>query len=805
MNRMKIHPFRASTYSVMCRLVLVLLSLGGVAEVKAQYTLALPARSEQGVLRPAFAHEARTVTASPRLLRLPELGAGDLPREDVHRGQGLRTYQFAVERPLDLGADSIGEYLTDGAGNYVWRAELVASRARSVSLRLSRYALPEGARLFVYGADGEQIGALTNQNNTPDSLLQLRPLSGEYVRVEYDFPQGYVPQRGELPFRIASLFHGFRGWRTDFAQPGEPFYDYTHNGRKGLQEIACIPNVLAHPDQWRQSRSVVQLMVGGRFISSGVLINNSRSDGTPYVLTSAHCVNRLFDLEGELDKVRDEAATTVFFFNFQSPTKQGNIRATEEQSLSGATLVAYNEDADMALLQITGLPSSGKIPREYQPYFAGWSVEDRPRATFYGIHHPLGSTKRYSEAGDETLAIKDYSLSIHTWTRKHWFVNSWAVGCTAAGSSGSPLFDREGRVLGALTGGDSSCELMGGDAYWALKETWLKGDPSLGDIVALQPWLSPADARRKVCDGYDPLSPSIVQRLSKLYPDPNVLSQLGNRPTHVYEPKDDVHELGNAFWLEHDARVRVLGAFVVFKSNRTLASTQLPQLRVRLAPLPEDGQITTPILDFSSTRLGRFNAYDDASRHFVDRPRTLREDTIEVFFPVPQETPLTLPRGRYILSCHNSGGGAMKLPLLMYRGPSLRSPTWSAWYRRDGQSWLASQSGDNEAYWIDLLVETDAPLSVGRLEGASQADVRAYYHDRRLYVAETEAYYHTADIRIYTMLGEQVQHSVLHFDSNLVSLPLTDLHSGKYVVSVTTRPAHPQAPARKLAFTFIIP
>ena len=136
MNRMKIHPLRASTYSVMCRLVLVLLSLGGVAEVKAQYTLALPARSEQGVLRPAFAHEARTVTASPRLLRLPELGAGDLPREDVHRRQGLRTYQFAVERPLDLGADSIGEYLTDGVGNYVWRAELVASRARSVSLRL---------------------------------------------------------------------------------------------------------------------------------------------------------------------------------------------------------------------------------------------------------------------------------------------------------------------------------------------------------------------------------------------------------------------------------------------------------------------------------------------------------------------------------------------------------------------------------------------------------------------------------------------------------------------------------------------
>ena len=203
------------------------------------------------------------------------------------------------------------------------------------------------------------------------------------------------------------------------AEPGEPFYDYNINGRKGLQEIACIPNVLAHPDHFLQSRSVVQLMVGGSFISSGVLINTTRSDGTPYVLTSAHCVNRLFDLVGNLDKVREEVMTTVVFFNFQSPTKKGNIRATEEQSLSGATLVAYNEDADMALLQITGLPSSGKIPSEYQPYFAGWNVEERPRATFFGIHHPLGSTKRYSEVADEELFIEDYNLPRYSWVHKH--------------------------------------------------------------------------------------------------------------------------------------------------------------------------------------------------------------------------------------------------------------------------------------------------------------------------------------------------------------------------------------------------
>ncbi len=335
-------------------------------------------------------------------------------------------------------------------------------------------------------------------------------------------------------------------------------------------------------------------------------------------------------------------------------------------------------------------------------------------------------------------------------------VRRWAIGCTAAGSSGSPLYDREGRVIGALTGGASDCSLMGGDSYWALKETWRKSDPSQGNIVALQPWLSPADPSRKTCDGYDPLAPRIVQRLSKLYPDPNVLSQLGNKPTHVYEPKNDVHELGNAFWLESDAGVRVLGAFVVFKSNHTLATSQLPQLRVSLSQFIGGCEPATPILDFSSTRLGQFNAYDETQKRFVDRSRTLREDSIEVFFPAPQDTPLSLSRGRYILSCRNANGGAMKLPLLMYRGAYLEAPTWSAWHRQSGQHWVSSSPAEgNEAYWIDLLVETDTPLSIGRLDSSPEASIHAYYHDRNLYIEEDGALYRSVDIRIYTMLGEQ--------------------------------------------------
>ena len=788
--------------------LLVLTLLGGLRS-EAQITQPLPARSSEGVLRKAFVGEARTAALVPTVLRLPELRTAELPKLDTHKGKGFRTYQFALERPLDADAHNFGEYLVDGAGNYVWRAELIATGAKNVSLCLSRFALPEGGRLFITGAEGDQIGALTSQNNAPDSLLQLRPLEGNYLRLEYDFPMGYTPERGELPFQIQALFHGFRSWRAepDFAHPGEPFYDYTINGYNGLTEIACIPNVLAYPSRWKETRSVVQLMVGGSRISSGVLINTTRSDGTPYVLTSGHCVNQLFALKGDLLKVKKEAATTVFFFNFQTPQREGNIRATEEQSLSGAELVAYNEDSDMALLRIVGLPASRKIPEAYQPYFAGWSIEAQPRAPFFGIHHPLGSTKRYSEAADRTLSLEDYCLGLlcdPSWEGKHWMVHRWKIGSTAAGSSGSPLFDGEGRIIGALTGGSSNCSSPTEDAYWAIKEAWRK-DPTKGSLTALQPWLDPSGTGQETCAGYDPIAPKVIQRISHLYPDPNTPSQGGNRPNHIYQPTTSTEELGSVFTLPESRTVRVLGAYVVFKSNKDLARTQLPQLRIALSPFRGDGELTTPLFEFASTNVGKFSAHEEQGNKYVLRSRTLRQDSIEVFFPAPTTPTLTLPEGQYILSCGNKEGGAMRLPVLMHQGGPIDSHGWSAWTRKVGEAWQRSADVSNGAYWIDLLIETSTPAKTGRNVSTQDALIHAYYHDRQLHIKADLALYKSVDVRIYSMLGEEVLRARYSFNQDHLTLPLS-LPSGQYVATVVpTRTSTSEVPSRKVAFSFILP
>ena len=84
---------------------------------------------------------------------------------------------------------------------------------------------------------------------------------------------------------------------------------------------------------------------------TGSLVNNVRQDETPYFLTANHCIS-----------TDDLAKTLVTYFNYEN-TECGGDDATMDQSLSGAELVANNDDSDFSLLKLTEYP-----PNEYEPY-----------------------------------------------------------------------------------------------------------------------------------------------------------------------------------------------------------------------------------------------------------------------------------------------------------------------------------------------------------------------------------------------------------------------------------------------------
>jgi lysyl endopeptidase len=85
-----------------------------------------------------------------------------------------------------------------------------------------------------------------------------------------------------------------------------------------------------------------------------------------------------------------------------------------------------------------------------------------------------------------------------------WWIGSWDLGVTEGGSSGSPLFDHNGRVVGQLWGGQAACTQDGAgttnnglyDYYGRFGISWDGASSS----QRLKDWLDPDDSGVEILD-----------------------------------------------------------------------------------------------------------------------------------------------------------------------------------------------------------------------------------------------------------------------------------------------------------------
>ena len=334
-------------------------------------------------------------------------------------------WRFGIEHALTWNMETHGVWSQEQEMR-VWRLGVRANESSSWSFYLSKFQVPKGGKLFVWNSDRSAfLGAFTHENHKPWEGLAIGLLHGDAVVLEYRQPVGVasVPE-----IEVAQVVQGYRS----LLKRADALIEKNNSEGPFGNSGACNINVnCPEGADWQVEKKAVALIVNGGFAAcTGSLINNTANDGTPYFLTANHCLGN--------------PNTWTYYFNHESSTCSGSTGPTNT-SISGGMLLVADGGADVALIELSDEP-----PAAWDVEFAGWDASGATPENATGIHHPSGDVKKICFEEDSPYTSSTGGAQV-------WWIDAWEAGVTEPGSSGSPLFDQNHRIIGQLYGGAAAC------------------------------------------------------------------------------------------------------------------------------------------------------------------------------------------------------------------------------------------------------------------------------------------------------------------------------------------------------------
>ncbi len=396
-----------------------------------------------------------------------------LSREDIQKEMNvtdaddlpLKSLRFAHPFEVNLNTTNAGQWYETNAGYNVWKLNIYSEGAKSLNLIFDRFKLPEGARLFLYNeVEDIYLGAFTSDNNKASGKLAVSPVIGDEITVQYEVP---VSLGTPNDFEIIRVNHDFIGIEKSDRRP------------MGITAGDCNVDIncsIAEP--YRELRnSACRLIVDGIEICSGTLVNNTAQDGTPYILSAAHCYDAW-----------NLAEVTVYTFNYESPYC-APLDGDPSNSISGAIMKATHDSLDFALVELSEVP-----PPSFRPYYAGWSHATSLPDSTVSIHHPQGDIKKIAFDNDPP---KRSSFRSEYTPNAFLNIKEWDEGVTEAGSSGGGLFNSKNQLIGTLTGGAALCGSPYNDYYGSFSVYW---DYRSDSTKQVKHWLDPINSGEVAID-----------------------------------------------------------------------------------------------------------------------------------------------------------------------------------------------------------------------------------------------------------------------------------------------------------------
>ena len=390
------------------------------------------------------------------------------------------SFKFAKFVASDISITNSGNW-TNAQNGKIWSVDIKSDDAKNLSLYFNQFWIPSGGMLFIYNKEKTQFaGPYTSKNNHSSGFYASELIAGEQLTIEY-FQPSY---QSELPLiNIDKVAYGYK-------KVGGTLGGY------GSSDDCQVNANCSEGDNWaNQKTSVCRIQIpDGQFVGlcSGALINNTNGDCRPLVLSADHCFSGGNISNNDLNQ-------TVYYFNYES--SGCNNSTPNYEAITGCQLLSNSGDegnvgdSDFFLVELNNEPS-------FDPYYSGWDRSNTAATSGVSIHHPSGDIKKISTFSQNLTTASGLGFGNDNTThwRVYWDQTDNGFGVTEGGSSGSPIYNQNGLIVGDLTGGSSFCDATNQpDVYGKLWHGW----DQMGNTNAkrLKPWLDPEDSGVTVLNG----------------------------------------------------------------------------------------------------------------------------------------------------------------------------------------------------------------------------------------------------------------------------------------------------------------
>lgn len=357
--------------------------------------------------------------------------------------------------------------------HFIWKLIVKYDDAQALNVYLSELNLKAGDLLFIYGKRGK---ALLIDSNCKLNELGTSIFEGGILKIVFKSDDRC------LPFKISEV--GIIGSKI--------------NRDFGDAAYCQLPVNCTEGDDYQDVKNgIARILVkqeSSLFWCTGSLVNNTSYNRKAYFLTANHC--------GRNSTVEDYSQW-VFDFNFESPDCDIPLFEPDKNTIYGSTLLSHAPDEVNTYSDFKLLLLKQNINSVPNAYFIGWDRSNTASDNGVTIHHPQGDIKMISTYNNAVVSTQYYNKNEDP-EGKYWKVN-WSEtqnghGATEGGSSGSPLLNSDGQIIGTLTGGDASCQFPD-DPDWYGKFSYHWESNGNDSTTNLKYWLDPLETNLKTLDG----------------------------------------------------------------------------------------------------------------------------------------------------------------------------------------------------------------------------------------------------------------------------------------------------------------